>query len=85
MTREQAINNMIMCGNYLATYIADGYISFDITPHETSLHLFAPSRTEKDMRAIADELGNLRLSASDLKFIQNEKLDQLTFTIYWHF
>ena len=85
MTREKAIINAELCEKYLATYYPQVYLTMDIEPRQCKIHFFTMCHTEKEVIQAAKSLDTLRLVESELEFVKNEKLDCLTFDIYWEY
>lgn len=85
MTREQAMLNASLCENYLATYEPTAYLTKDIEPHYVSLHYFDLTKTDEEVLAILRKLDYLRLVGTEEKVIRNERINKLTFTIYWEY
>lgn len=72
-----------MCQTFLAMYHKHGYITTDIMFDQVRLHYFSMNQTREEVRKTAKELDTIRLAESDIEFIENEKIDQLTFDIVW--
>ncbi len=85
MKREEAIINAGLCESFLATYYKEAYLTKDITARNVSIHFFDMTLDKNQVKKVAKDLGALRRAESDLVFKENEKLNLLTFTIYWDY
>lgn len=68
---------------YLTYYEPSAYISLDTSSFRVNLHYMDNSRTDDEVHKIAAKLAAIRTSESWMDYNYNEKLQTLTFDIYW--
>lgn len=69
--------------DYLIQYEPNAFLTLDIMPTTCYLHYFDPKKTDNEVINLADKLGTLRRVGTDIIYYRDEKLQTLTFTIYW--
>ena len=77
--------NGMACVNYLTTYHPMSYVNMDITSCDVFVHFCDYDLTDQEVRAVGDKLDCLRMAGSELEYIGNEMIGQLTFTIRWSY
>lgn len=83
MIREQAILNAQMVMNYLCIYQRQAYISLDISRHDVRIHYFDMEATDDEVEKVEKELEALIMTGTEISFVRNEQINQLTFNIIW--
>lgn len=69
--------------NYLSQYHPNVYLTLDIQPNTVRCYYCDFTASYKQVKTVAEKLGELRIAGSELKYHYNEKIDKLTFDVTW--
>jgi hypothetical protein len=83
MKKETAIIYGTIVMNYLAAKNAQGYVTLDISQYTVSVHYFDLSKSNEEIVELANHVTLNIAGECRLEYIENERIQHKTFTIYW--